>query len=146
MAVTVKIKTEAGIEAPTKATKGSAGYDIRAKLDEDVSLAPGERKLFKTGIYLEIPEGYEAQMRPRSGLAIKHGITLINAVGTIDSDYRGEIMIPLVNLGSEEFVVKNGERIAQMIIAKYEDILWDEESSFTGTERGTGGFGSTGEE
>ncbi len=146
MSVKVKIKTEEGIMIPGKATAGSAGYDIRAKIEGGTVLAPGERKLFKTGIYLEIPEGYEAQMRPRSGLAIKHGVTLINGVGTIDSDYRGEIMIPLVNLGQEDVLISDGDRIAQMIIARYEDIEWDEESGFTETARDTGGFGHTGKE
>lgn len=145
MAVRIKIKSDTGI-LPTKGTTGSAGYDIRARLDEDAVLKPLERRLFKTGIYIEIPEGYEAQMRPRSGLAIRNGVTLVNGVGTIDSDYRGEIMIPLINLGQEDVVIKDGDRIAQMIIARYEDIEWDEESGFTGTQRGTGGFGHTGKE
>ena len=145
MAVRIKIKSDTGI-LPTKGTTGSAGYDIRARLDEDAVLKPLERRLFKTGIYIEIPEGYEAQMRPRSGLAIRNGVTLVNGVGTIDSDYRGEIMIPLINLGQEDVMIKDGDRIAQMIIARYEDIEWDEESGFTGTQRGTGGFGHTGKE
>lgn len=145
MAVRIKIKSDTGI-LPTKGTTGSAGYDIRARLDEDAVLKPFERRLFKTGIYIEIPEGYEAQMRPRSGLAIRNGVTLVNGVGTIDSDYRGEIMIPLINLGQEDVLIKDGDRIAQMIIARYEDIEWDEESGFTGTQRGTGGFGHTGKE
>ena len=145
MAVRIKIKSDTGI-LPKKGTTGSAGYDIRARLDEDAVLKPFERRLFKTGIYIEIPEGYEAQMRPRSGLAIRNGVTLVNGVGTIDSDYRGEIMIPLINLGQEDVVIKDGDRIAQMIIARYEDIEWDEESGFTGTQRGTGGFGHTGKE
>ena len=145
MAVRIKIKSDTGI-LPTKGTTGSAGYDIRARLDEDAVLKPFERRLFKTGIYIEIPEGYEAQMRPRSGLAIRNGVTLVNGVGTIDSDYRGEIMIPLINLGQEDVMIKDGDRIAQMIIARYEDIEWDEESGFTGTQRGTGGFGHTGKE
>ena len=143
MAVTIKIKSETGI-VPCKATEGSAGYDIRTKLDGDYVLLPGERHLFGTGLRMEIPEGFEAQMRPRSGLAIRQGVTLINGVGTIDSDYRGEISIPLVNLGSEPVTIRNGDRIAQMIIASYEDIQWDEESEFTGTERAEGGFGHTG--
>lgn len=146
MAVTIKIRTEKGAVLPEKATAGSAGYDIRARLDGQAVLSPGERRLFMTGLFMEIPEGYEAQMRPRSGLAIKHGVTLINGVGTIDSDYRGEIMIPLVNLGQEDVVIRDGDRIAQMIIARYEDIEWDESADFTGTERGTGGFGHTGKE
>ena len=145
MAVRIKIKSDTGL-LPTKGTAGSAGYDIRARLDEDAVLKPLERRLFKAGIYIEIPEGYEAQMRPRSGLAIRNGVTLVNGVGTIDSDYRGEIMIPLINLGQEDVMIKDGDRIAQMIIARYEDIEWDEESGFTGTQRGTGGFGHTGKE
>ncbi len=143
MEVRIKIKTSGG-KLPERATEGAAGYDIRARLSEDVVLRPGERALIPTGLYMEIPRGYEAQMRPRSGLALKHGVTLINGVGTIDSDYRGEISIPLINLGDEDFTVSDGERIAQMIISGYASAEWDEESGFTSTRRDTGGFGHTG--
>ena len=143
MAVRIKIKSDRGI-LPTKGTTGSAGYDIRARLDEDAVLKPFERRLFKTGIYIEIPEGYEAQMRPRSGLAIRNGVTLVNGVGTIDSDYRGEIMIPLINLGQEDVVIKDGDRIAQMVITSYTKAELVEVEELSDTERGEGGFGHTG--
>ena len=118
--------------------------DLKAVLNEPVILAPGERRLIPTGLFIELPQGYEAQVRARSGLAIKHGITLINCVGTIDSDYRGEIQVPLVNLGQEDFEIKNGERIAQMVIAKYEQVSWKITDELSETERGAGGFGHTG--
>lgn len=131
-------------ELPNYQTLLSAGMDIRANLSEPISIAPMERKLIPTGLFIELPKGFEAQIRPRSGLALKHGITLMNAPGTIDADYRGEIGIILVNLSTETFVVNHGERIAQMIIAKYEHISWVEVTELTESERGTGGFGSTG--
>lgn len=139
----IKLITKSG-NIPEYETSGSAGMDLKAVLDETVVLAPGERKLIPTGLYIELPSGYEAQVRARSGLAIKHGITLINCVGTIDSDYRGEIKVPLVNLGSEDFEIKNGERIAQMVIAKYEQIRWQVTDELSETQRGEGGFGHTG--
>lgn len=139
----IKLVTKSG-NIPEYETSGSAGMDLKAVLDETVVLAPGERKLIPTGLYIELPPGYEAQVRARSGLAIKHGITLINCVGTIDSDYRGEIKVPLVNLGSEDFEIKNGERIAQMVIARYEQVRWQITDELSETQRGEGGFGHTG--
>ncbi len=141
--VEIKLVTLSG-NIPMYETDGAAGMDLKANLQEGIILNPGERKLVETGLFIELPKGYEAQIRARSGLAIKHGITLINSVGTIDSDYRGEIKVPLVNLGNEPFEIKDGERIAQMIIAKYENIDWKVVDSLTETERGKGGFGHTG--
>lgn len=129
---------------PQYATALSAGMDIRANLSEPVELKPLERKLIPTGLYIALPEGYEAQMRPRSGLAIKHGITLLNTPGTIDADYRGEIGIILVNLSSDPFVINDGERICQMVITSYTKVEWQPEETLEETERGTGGFGHTG--
>ena len=141
--VEVKIVTKNG-EVPKYETTGSAGMDLRAMIDDPIVLEPGQRMLVPTGIFIELPLGYEAQVRARSGLAIKHGITLINAIGTVDSDYRGEIKVPLVNLGQESFKINNGERIAQMVITKYEQVNWTVVSELSETERGTGGFGHTG--
>lgn len=141
--IEIKLVTKSG-NIPAYETEGSAGMDLKAVLNEPVILAPGERRLIPTGLFIELPQGYEAQIRARSGLAIKHGITLINCVGTIDSDYRGEIQVPLVNLGQEDFEIKNGERIAQMVIAKYEQISWKITDELSETERGAGGFGHTG--
>ena len=129
---------------PEYATSGSAGMDIRAFIKEPVFLAPMESVLVPTGLFIELPEGYEAQIRARSGLAVKHGITLTNAVGTIDSDYRGEIMVAMINLGKETFKIDKGDRIAQMIVAKYESVVWEKSSELKDTERGKGGFGHTG--
>lgn len=129
---------------PQYETSGSAGLDIRAYLSEEIVLMPFERKLIPTGLSIELPEGYEAQLRPRSGLANKFGITLPNSPATIDSDYRGEIKVGLVNLSSESFRIKNGDRIAQMIISKYEKISFEAVDVLAETERGSGGFGSTG--
>ena len=129
---------------PAYATKQSAGMDIRANLDEPITLAPMQRCLVPTGLFISLPEGFEAQMRPRSGLAIKKGITLLNSPGTIDADYRGEICIILINLSSEAFVIEDGERIAQMVIARHEQALWQEVEVLDDTERGAGGFGHTG--
>lgn len=129
---------------PEYKTKGASGFDIQAYLDEPVTLKPGERKLVPTGLFFEIPEGCEAQVRARSGLAIKHGIGLVNSIGTIDSDYRGEIKVPLINFGDEEFTIKDGERIAQVVlmpVIRAELHLSDELSD---TDRGEGGFGHTG--
>jgi len=131
-------------ELPEYSTCSSAGMDIRANIDEDIVLKPLERTLVKTGLFLEIPEGFEAQIRPRSGLAIKKGITVLNSPGTIDSDYRGEVGIILVNLSNENFVIKDGERICQMIIAKHEKAEWVTVDTLMETERGEGGFGHTG--
>ena len=129
---------------PNYETIASAGMDLRASLEEPVTLAPLERAIIKTGLYIELPLGYEAQVRPRSGLAAKKGITVLNSPGTIDADYRGEIGVILVNLSGEPFVVENGERIAQMVIAKHERAEWAEVEALTETSRGEGGFGSTG--
>lgn len=129
---------------PQYATEFSAGMDLRADLDGPVTLKPLERRLIPTGLYIALPEGYEAQVRPRSGLALKHGITLLNAPGTIDADYRGEIGVILVNLSHEEFVVEDGERIAQLVIARYERVDWLPVEVLEETARGAGGFGHTG--
>ena len=129
---------------PTYATELSAGMDIRANLNEPISLAPMQRCLVPTGLYIALPEGFEAQVRPRSGLAIKKGITVLNSPGTIDADYRGEVCIILVNLSAETFVIEDGERIAQMVISRHEQALWREVEVLDETERGAGGFGHTG--
>ena len=139
----IKIKSESGI-VPAYETGGSAGMDIRAYLKEPVELLPGQRALIPTGIYLEIPEGYEVQIRARSGLAIKRGIGLVNGIGTIDSDYRGEVKIALINWGDEPFVISNGERVAQMVAARYEKVEFTVADELSETERGSGGFGHTG--
>ena len=131
-----------GLPVPTRATAGSAGYDLASA--EDGVLGPGERRLFHTGFSIAVPEGYECQLRPRSGLALKHGITLPNTPATIDSDYRGELMVALVNLGTEPFSVTRGMRIAQMVIARIERAEFAEVAELPGTARGSGGFGSTG--
>ena len=139
----ITIKSESGID-PAYETAGSAGMDIRAFLKEPVELLPGQRALIPTGIYLEIPEGYEVQIRARSGLAIKRGIGLVNGIGTIDSDYRGEVKIALINWGDEPFVISNGERVAQMVAARYEKVEFTVADELSETERGSGGFGHTG--
>jgi len=129
---------------PTYATEQSAGMDLRANLSEPVVLRPMERRLIPTGLHIALPEGYEAQVRPRSGLALKRGITVLNAPGTIDADYRGEVGVVLINLGQEDFTVNDGERIAQMVISSYEKADFIEVSSLDETERGEGGYGHTG--
>lgn len=129
---------------PEYETLSSAGLDLRANMDTPVTLAPLERTIVKTGLYLELPVGFEAQVRPRSGLAAKKGITVLNAPGTIDADYRGEVGVILVNLSNEPFTIENGERVAQMVIAKHERIEWNQVEVLTETSRGAGGFGSTG--
>ncbi|MDD2313407.1 MAG: dUTP diphosphatase [Proteiniphilum sp.] len=129
---------------PEYATAFAAGMDLRAHIAEPIMLKPLERALISTGIYLELPIGYEAQIRPRSGLAIKHGIGIVNAPGTIDADYRGEIRVILVNLSNEEFVVNDGERICQMVVAQHAKVEWEEVDSLAETARGAGGFGHTG--
>lgn len=129
---------------PAYATTLSAGMDLRANIDEPIVLKPLERCLVPTGLFIALPPSYEAQVRPRSGLAIKKGITVLNAPGTIDADYRGEVCVVLVNLSSEPFVIEDGERIAQMIVARHEQVEWDEVEVLTDTERGAGGFGHTG--
>lgn len=129
---------------PEYETKSSAGMDLRANLEESVILKPMQRVLIPTSLYIELPEGYEAQIRPRSGLAYKKGITVLNSPGTIDSDYRGEIKVILINLSNEDFEVKDGERIAQMIISSFERVEWERVDDLMTTERGHGGFGHTG--
>lgn len=142
----VKIINKSSHPLPAYETEGAAGMDIRAWLNEPVVLKPLERKLIPTGLYLELPLGYEAQLRPRSGLAFKHGISLPNSPATIDADYRGELKVALINLSTEDFVVVNGERIAQMVIAKHENVQWKVVETLSESKRGEGGFGSTGKE
>lgn len=141
---TIKIINKSKNEIPKYQTENSAGVDIRASLDEDLVLKAGEFKLVSTGIYLEIPSSYEVQIRARSGLSIKHGIGLVNGIGTIDSDYRGEIKVPLINFSKEDFIIENGMRIAQMVLSKYEKINFEEVDELSDSERQDGGFGSTG--
>lgn len=129
---------------PSYATALSAGMDLRANIDEPITLGPLERRLVPTGIYIALPPGFEAQVRPRSGLATKHGITVINSPGTVDADYRGELRVSLVNLSNEPFTIEDGERIAQMVIARHETVEWNEVNALDETERGAGGWGSTG--
>lgn len=140
----VRIVNTSQHEVPAYATVASAGMDLRANLNEPIVLKPLERLLIPTGLFIELPVGYEAQIRPRSGLALKKGITVLNSPGTIDADYRGEIKVLLVNLSNEIFTVENGERIAQMIIAAHEKVEWEQVESLEETVRGTGGFGHTG--
>lgn len=140
----VKIVNKSNHQLPSYATASSAGMDLKANILEPIVLKPMERHLFPTGIYIQLPEGYEAQIRPRSGLAAKYGITVTNAPGTVDADYTGEVKVSLINLSNDTFVVQPGERIAQMVIARYEKITWNEVAELDETERGAGGFGSTG--
>jgi len=140
----VKIINKSSHPLPEYATPYSAGLDLRANIENDITLLPLERTLVPTGLYIELPEGYEAQIRPRSGLALKHGLTLLNSPGTIDADYRGEIRVILVNLSNDPFVIKNGERICQMVIAQHSQVSWEEVEEIDETERGAGGFGHTG--
>ena len=140
----VKINNRGRQPLPTYATALSAGMDLRANIDEDITLLPLQRQLVPTGLHIALPEGYEAQIRPRSGLALKHGITVLNTPGTVDADYRGEIMVLLVNFSNEPFTVKDGERIAQMVIAKHEKVDFELVDTLDETERGAGGYGHTG--
>ena len=140
----VKIVNKSGFENPSYATLNSAGMDLRANIDEDVILKPLERVLIPTGIFISLPPNNEAQIRPRSGLALKKGITVLNSPGTIDSDYTGEIGVILVNLSNELFTINRGERIAQMVISKHEKVEWEQVEILEQTERGDGGFGHTG--
>lgn len=142
--IQVKIINRSNHPCPSYATEQSAGMDIRANLVEPLTLAPLERKLIPTGLIIELPEGFEAQVRPRSGLALKHGVTVLNSPGTIDSDYRGEIGVLLINLSAEPFVVQDGERIAQLVVARHEQVVWEEVNELADTMRGAGGFGHTG--
>lgn len=140
----VKIINKSRHSLPEYATPYSAGVDLRANIDEPITLKPLERVLVSTGLFLELPQGYEAQIRPRSGLAIKHGLTVLNSPGTIDADYRGEIRVILVNLSNDDFIINDGERICQMVIAQHAQVIWDEVSEIAESERGAGGFGHTG--
>ncbi|WP_421813351.1 dUTP diphosphatase [Flagellimonas sp.] len=140
----IKIINKSGHKLPHYETLASAGMDLRANLESPITLKPLERAIVPTGLFMELPVGYEAQVRPRSGLAAKKGITVLNAPGTIDADYRGNVGVILVNLSNEDFTIENGERIAQMVIAKHERAQWEEVETLSDTDRGEGGFGSTG--
>ena len=142
----VKIVNKSRHQLPEYATALSAGMDLRANIDEPVTLKPLQRSLIPTGIYIQLPEGYEAQIRPRSGLAVKHGISVVNSPGTVDADYRGEIRVILVNLSDVDFVVNDGERICQMVIAQHARVEWQQVDELDETERGAGGFGHTGKQ
>ena len=144
MDLNVKIVNKSNHQLPSYATAGSAGMDLKANTDVPVSLKPMERYLFPTGLYIQLPEGYEAQIRPRSGLAAKYGVTVTNSPGTIDEDFVGQIMVSLINLSADTVVIYPGDRIAQMVVAKYEKVTWEEVAALDETERGDGGFGSTG--
>ncbi|MAB94518.1 MAG: dUTP diphosphatase [Flavobacteriales bacterium] len=140
----LKVINKSKHKLPKYTTELSAGMDLRANLDVDLLLKPMQRVLVKTGLFIELVPGYEAQVRPRSGLAFKKGITVLNSPGTIDADYRGEIGVILVNLSDDDFIITDGERIAQMVISKHEQAIWNEVDSLENSERGSGGFGSTG--
>jgi dUTP pyrophosphatase len=142
--IIIKIINTSKHELPEYKTALSAGMDLRANLDEPVVLEPLDRKLIPTGLYVEIPEGYEGQVRPRSGLALKHGISCPNSPGTVDADYRGELGVILINLSKENFTINDGDRIAQLVIAKHETIVWEEVAELQETQRGAGGYGSSG--
>ena len=140
----VQIINKSKHATPSYETNGAAGMDLRANIEESIAIKPLERTIVKTGLFIALPVGFEAQVRPRSGLAAKKGITVLNSPGTVDADYRGEIGVILVNLSNEEFIINNGERIAQLIIAKHERVNWHEVEVLSETDRGSGGFGSTG--
>ena len=140
----IKIINKSNTTNPSYSTNNSAGLDLRAHIKEEINLNPMSRVLIKTGLFIQLPEGYEAQIRPRSGLAYKNGITILNTPGTIDADYRGEVGVLLINLSNDTFKIKNGDRIAQMVIAKYEKAEWTSVKQLDSTQRGDGGFGSTG--
>lgn len=140
----VQIVNKSAYPTPAYATEKSAGMDLKANIDEPLTLGPLERAMVPTGLYMALPDGTEAQVRPRSGLAAKHGISVLNAPGTVDADYRGEVKVILVNLSNDPFIINPGERIAQLVVAKYEKVEWEEVEVLDETERGTGGFGSTG--
>lgn len=142
--VKVKIINKGHQQLPAYATPQSAGMDLRANIDAKITLKPMERKLIPTGLFMALPEGYEAQVRPRSGLALKHGITVLNSPGTIDADYRGEVGVILINLSQEDFIINDGERIAQMVIARHETADFEQVEVLDDTERGEGGYGHTG--
>lgn len=140
----VKIRNESNNPLPAYQTSHSAGMDLHAFVEEEIHLSPGDRMLIPTGLFIELPEGFEAQIRPRSGLALKYGITVLNSPGTIDADYRGEIKVLLINHSKEAFSIKSGDRIAQMIVAKHETVRWEQGKDLSETERGAGGYGSSG--
>ena len=140
----IRVVNKSNNTLPAYETLHAAGMDIRAHIDEPLQLKPLERRLIPTGLYLELPEGYEAQIRPRSGLAYKHGVSIVNSPGTIDADYRGEIKVLLVNLSTEVFEINTGDRIAQMVVARHEKVEWEETATLTETLRGAGGYGHTG--
>jgi dUTP pyrophosphatase len=142
--IEVSVQNESSFELPTYATKAAAGVDLKAVLEDPIVLEPLERKIIGTGLKIALPEGYEAQVRPRSGLAAKQGISVLNAPGTIDADYRGEIGVILVNLSNKAVTIQPGDRIAQLVFAKFEQVQWKSTEKLSTTERGTGGFGSTG--
>ncbi|MGN0211917.1 MAG: dUTP diphosphatase [Muribaculaceae bacterium] len=142
--VAVKVVNKSGNQLPAYSTADSAGMDLRASLTEPVELRPMQRALIPTGIHIALPKGYECQIRPRSGLALKHGVTVLNTPGTIDADYRGEICVILVNLSDKTFVVNDGERVCQMVVTRYDKVEWQLVDSLDDTERGEGGFGHTG--
>ena len=142
--MTIKVINKSKHDLPKYQTELSAGMDLYANIDEPITLKPLERTLVKTGLFISLPKGYEAQVRPRSGLAFKNGITVLNTPGTIDADYRGEIGVILVNLSSQDFTINDGDRIAQMVIAKHDTAIWEEEENLDETNRGEGGFGSSG--
>lgn len=140
----IKIINNSGLALPEYATEGSAGMDLRAVLEASITLAPLERAVVKTGLFIELPHGFEAQVRPRSGLAAKKGLTVLNSPGTIDTDYRGEIGVILVNLSNQSVTIEPEERIAQLVVAKHERVIWEEASVLSSSDRSSGGFGSTG--
>ena len=140
----IKIVNTSGLELPQYSTPHSAGMDVRAAVDSPVTIMPGERRLIPTGLRVQLPDGFELQMRPRSGLALKRGVTLLNAPGTVDADFRGEIGVIIINHSDESFTVERGDRIAQMVLARYERFCWDETDSLDDSERGDGGFGHSG--
>ena len=140
----IPVINQSNNELPAFATPSSAGMDLRAFLDSDIVIAPGERALVPTGLHMALPVGYEAQVRPRSGLAYKHGVTVLNSPGTIDADYRGDVGVILINHGDSDFVVQSGDRIAQLVVAQYASFTWDAVTDLSDTARGEGGFGHTG--
>ncbi len=140
----VKVINKSKHPLPAYATPASAGLDLRANIDEPIVLQPLERRLVPTGLYIELPVGYEAQVRPRSGLALKHGLTVLNTPGTVDADYRGEVCVCLINLSRDPFTIEDGERVAQMVVARHEQVEWEPVEVLSETERGAGGYGHTG--
>ena len=140
----IKIINTSSHQLPAYETAHAAGMDLRANIEEQIIIKPLQRSLIPTGLFIELPVGYEAQIRPRSGLAYKHGVTVLNSPGTIDADYRGELKVLLVNLSDKDFVVNNGERIAQMVVAKHETVVWETTEELSNTDRGAGGYGHTG--